>query len=213
MPPCEAIASISSIVGCSSCSSGTKSSDVAALGHVVDLGLRAVDDLGDVGALRAGVAVLHDARARLHKTAQQRLLRDDARVVPRVGCGRHRRDQRVQIRRSTDPAQQPAAIQLCRDRHRVGRLTAAVQIQDGVIDVLVRGPVEVARAQPLQHIGDRVLAQEHAAEDRLLGGGVLRGLAAEILTGRRSVHAGMAKVIHDSHGTTPPLNKVERTFD
>ena len=41
------------------------------------------------GTLRAGIAVLHDARACLHKTAQQRLLGDDARVVPRVGCGRH----------------------------------------------------------------------------------------------------------------------------
>ena len=96
----------------------------------------------------------------------------------------------------------PAAIQLGGDRHRVGRLTAAVQIQDRVVDVLVRGPVEVAGPQPLQHVGDGVLAQQHAAEDRLLGGGVLRGLAAEILTGRRDVHAGMAKVIHDSHGAS-----------
>ncbi len=78
----------------------------AALGDVVDLGLRAVDDLGDVRALGARVAVLDHPGARLDQPAQQRLLRDDARVIARVGCGRHRRDQRVQIRRPTDPPQQ-----------------------------------------------------------------------------------------------------------
>ena len=95
----------------------------------------------------------------------------------------------MQIRRSTDTPQQPAAIQFGGHRHRVGRLTAAVQIEDRVVDVLVCGPVEVARPQPLQHVGDGVLAQQHAAEDRLFGGGVLRRLAAEVLTGWRDVHA------------------------
>ncbi len=37
------------------------------VGDVVDLGLRPIDDLGDVGALRAGVAVLHDPCPGLHQ--------------------------------------------------------------------------------------------------------------------------------------------------
>ena len=79
MPPWEAMASISSIVGCSRSSSGDEVLGGAPLGDVVDLGLGAVDDLGDVGAVGAGVAVLHDAGAGLDEAAQQRLLRDDAR--------------------------------------------------------------------------------------------------------------------------------------
>ena len=180
----------------------------APLGDVVDLGLRAVHNVGHVGAVRAGVPVLHDPRSGLHKPSQQGLLRDDARVEPGVGGGRHRRDQRVQIRRSTDTPQQAAAIQFGGHRHRIGRFPAAVQVQDRVVDVLVRGPVEVARAQPLQHVGDGVLAQQHAAENRLFGGGVLRRLAAEVLGGWRDVHARMAKVIHNSHGTSTSPNPV-----
>ena len=136
----------------------------ASIGDLVHLGLRAVDHLGDIGALGAGVAVLHHPSAGFHQPAQQRLLRDDLRVVARVGGGRHRGDQGVHIRRPTDPAQQPAAVQLGGHRHRVGRFPAPVQVQDGVVDVLVCGPIEVTGPQLFQHIGDRVLAEQHAAQ-------------------------------------------------
>ena len=106
----------------------------------------------------------------------------------------------MQIRRPADPPQQAPAIQLGGHRHSIGRLAAAVQVEDRVVDVLVRGPVEVAGTQPLQHVGYGVLAQQHAAEDGLFGRSVLRRLAAEVLTGRRDVHTRMAEVIHDSHG-------------
>ena len=89
----------------------------------------------------------------------------------------------MQVRSSTNATQQTPAVQLGSDRHRIGRLTSAVQIQDRVVDVLVRGPIEVAGAKPLQHVGDGVLAQQHPAEDGLFGRGVLRGLAAEVLAG------------------------------
>ena len=105
----------------------------------------------------------------------------------------------MQIRGAADPAQQAAAVQLGGDRHRVGRLAATVQIEDRVVDVLVRGPVEVAGPQPLEHVGDGVLAQQHAAEHGLLGRRVLGRLATEVLAGRRDVHARMTEVIHDSH--------------
>ena len=210
MPPLEAMASISSIVGCSRSSSGTKSSDSPALGDVVDLGLRAVDHLGHVGALGARVAVLHHPRAGLHQPAQQRLLGHDARVVARVGGRRHRRDQGVQIRRTADPAQHPAAVQFGGHRHRVGGLAAPVEVQDRVVDVLVCGAVEVAGPQPFQHIGDGVLAQQHAAQHRLLGGQILRWLTAEVFTGRRASMPG-ARSSTTAMGSHLPLHTT-RTY-
>ena len=110
----------------------------------------------------------------------------------------------MQIRRSTHPAQQTATIQLGGHRHRIGRLTSAVQIQDRVVDILMRGPVEVAGTQLLQHVGDGILAQEHAAEDGHLGRVVLRWLTTVVLTGCRGIHTRMAKIIHDSHGARLP---------
>ena len=175
----------------------------AALRDVVDFRLRTVDDLGHIGTLGAGIAVLHDPRSGLHKPAQQRLLGHDARVVARVRGGRHRGDQGVQIRCSTDPAQQPAAVQLGRHRHRVGGLPAPVQVQDRVVDVLVCRAIEVAGPQPFEDIGDGVLAQQHPAQHRLLGGHILRWLTAEFLAGRRSVHASRY-VIDDRHRLPPP---------
>jgi hypothetical protein len=48
----------------------------------------------------------------------------------------------------------------------------------------------------------------------LFCGGVLRRLAAEVLGGGRDVHAGMAKVIHNSHGNVHlPRSGIERRFD
>ena len=130
-----------------------------ALGDVVDLGLCAVDDLVDVGALGPGVAVLHHPRAGLHQPPQQGLLGDDARVVAGVRRGRHRRDQGVQIRRPADAAQQPTAVQFRGHCDGVGGFTAAVKVEDRVVDVLVGRAVEVAGPQPLEDVGDRILAQ------------------------------------------------------
>ena len=120
----------------------------------------------------------------------------------------------MQIRGAADPAEQTPPVQLRGHRHRVGRLAAAVEVQDRVVDALVGGPVEVAGPEPLEHVGDGVLAQQHPAEHGLLGGLVLRRLATEVLGGRRDVHPRMAAIIHDSHGaSSPPLELVERTFD
>ena len=175
-----------------------------AIGDVVDLRLSAIDDLGHIGTLGAGVAVLHNARPGLHQPTQQRLLRDDARVVAGVGCRRHRRNQGVQVRGTANAAQQPAAVQFGGDRHGVGRLAPPIQIQDGVVDVLVHRPIEVAGPQPLQHISDGVLAQQHPAQHRLLGGQILRWLTAEVFTGRRGIHAGMTQIVDNRHQRSPP---------
>ena len=177
---------------------------VTPLGDVVDLGLGAVDDLVDVGALGAGVAVLHHPGAGLDQPAQQRLLGDDARVVARVGGGGHGGDQGVHVRRTADAAQQPAAVEFGRDGDRVGRLAAAVEIQDRVVDVLVGRPVEVARPQAFQHVGDGVLAEQHPAEHGLLGGEVLGRLTTELLGRRRRVSRRLSEVVDHRHRATPP---------
>ena len=108
----------------------------------------------------------------------------------------------MQIRRPADPPQQAPAIQLCGHRHRIRRLATAVQIEDRVVDVLVRRPVEVDGTQPLKHVGDGVLAQQHAAQHRHLGRVVLGRLATEVLTGCRDIDTRMAEVIYDSHAAS-----------
>ena len=178
-PPREAMASISSIVGCRSSSSGDVVLAGAALGDLVDGGLGAVDDVVDLGALVAVVAQLHDPGAGLDQPAQDRLLGDDLGVVGGVGRGGHRGDQRVQVRRAAEPDELAAALQLGRHGDRVGGLAAAVEVEDAVVDGLVGGPVEVVGPQHLDDVGDGVLAQQHAAEHRLLGGEVLRRLPVE----------------------------------
>ena len=171
-----------------------------AVGNLVHLGLRAVDDGGHVGALGARVAVLDHPGAGLHQPAQQGLLGHDAGVVTGVGGGGHRGDQRVQIGGAADALEQTAPVQLGRHRHGVGGLTAPVEVQDGVVDVLVGGAVEIARAQLLQHVGDGVLAQQHAAEDRLLGSHVLRRLTPVVLARRWSRGTRLSEIVNHCHG-------------
>ena len=110
----------------------------------------------------------------------------------------------MQIGRAADAAQQVAAVQLGGDGDGVSGLAATVQVEDGVVDVLVRRPVEVTGPEALEHVGDRVLAQQHATEYGLFCSGVLRGLAAEVLSRGRDVHPRMTEVIHDSHDVSPP---------
>ena len=76
----------------------------------------------------------------------------------------------------------------------------------------MRRAVEVAGPQLFQHVGDGVLAQQHPAQHRLLGGQILRRLTAEVLAGR--VHAGVAEIVNDCHGLpTSSGTTLERTFD
>ena len=50
----------------------------------------------------------------------------------------------MQIEGSAHPAQQAATVEFGRDGDGVGGLPARVEIEHRVVDVLVRGPVEVA---------------------------------------------------------------------
>ena len=74
----------------------------------------------------------------------------------------------------TAHAHQVATLgQLIRDRDGVSRLAAAEKVQDRVIDLLVRRAVEVDTLEHLDAVSDRVLGQQHAADDALLSMDVL----------------------------------------
>ena len=165
------------------------------VGDVVDLDLGGVDDV--VGVAVTGVAELDDLGAGLDQPPQDRRLAHDPRVVARVRRGGHRLQQRVDVRRAADPAQLATLLQLGRDRHRIGRLATAVEVEHGLVDQLVRRPVEVVPADDLDDVGDGVLGQQHAAQDGLLGREVLRWGAAQ-LAGRRH-----ARELRDAHSRTP----------
>src|SRR5690606_14674405 len=60
-----------------------------------------------------------------------------------------------------------------------------VEIDDRVVDRLVRRAVEVVAADLLDHVGDRVLGQQHAAQHAHLGGDVLRRGAVKAGAGPR----------------------------
>ena len=144
----------------------------AAVGDLVDLGLRLVDHVVDLAL--AGVADLHDLGAGVDQPAQDRLLAHDLGVVAGVGGDRHVGRERVEVRRPADPLQLAAPLQLGGDGHRVGGLAATVEVDDRVVDDLVGGPVEVDAAHRLGDVGDGVLGQQHRPQDALLGGVVLR---------------------------------------
>ena len=153
----------------------------AALGDVVDRLLGEVHDVVDVAPLPVGGAVAHghDARARLDQTTQHRPLGHDAGVVGGVGRRRHQRDEGVQVGGAADAGQLARRGERVDHHDRVGRLAPPVEIEDGVEDGGVRGPVEVRGPQHLDDVGDRVLGEHHRAEDALLGGDVVWRCAVE----------------------------------
>ena len=139
----------------------------------VDLLLGHVDGLVDVAL--AGVPHLRDLGAGVDQPAQDRLLAHDGGVVAGVGGDRDAGRERVEVRRPADLLQLAPTVELGRDRDRVGRLAAAVEVDDRVVDRLVGRPVEVGATDLLVDVGDRVLGDQHRAEHALLGVGVLRG--------------------------------------
>jgi hypothetical protein len=79
----------------------------------------------------------------------------------------------VEVGLAADTSEVAALGQLVADGDGVGGLAAAVEVEDGVVDELVRRTVEVGALELFDTVGDGVLGQEHAAEDGLLGADVL----------------------------------------
>ena len=147
------------------------------LGDGVDLGLRPVDDVVGLGV--GVIAHLHDARAGLDQAAQDRALADDLGVEAGVRRGGDGGDEGVEVRRPADARELPRGEEGVRHRDRVGRLSAAVQVEHRLVDRLVGRLVEVGAAEHLDDVSDRVLGQQHPAEDALLREQVLRWLTVE----------------------------------
>ena len=172
----------------------------APFGDFVDLRLGAVDDLVDLPApnlaLVAAVTQLDDPGAGLDEPPQDGLLRHDLGVERRVGSRRHRTGEGVQVDRTADSRQSAGLVQFGGDGHHVGRLAAGEQVEDDLVDRRVRRLVEVDGAQLFHDIGDGVLAEQHAAEDRLLGGQVLRRLPVELARRVRRACSGPPVVDH-----------------
>ena len=116
----------------------------------------------------------------------------------------------MQVGRAADAAELADAGELGGDGDGVGRLAAAVEVEDGGVDELVGGAVEVALAQGLDDVGDRVLAQQHRAEDGLLGRDVLRrgavgGAAVVVARGELDdAHGAAPRSVRAARGDGPP---------
>ena len=87
------------------------------------------------------------ALTRRRSTARSR---DDLRVVAGIGGGGDGLDQLVQVGGSADPGDFAALGQLVRDGDGVRRFAPAVEVDDGFVDALVGGPVEVLRRGALR---------------------------------------------------------------
>ena len=142
------------------------------LGDPVDLRLSAVEQVISVAVAR--VAKLHDPGADLDQAAQDRPLAHDPGVVAGVRRRRHGGDQGVQVRGAAHPPDVPPLGQLGGDGDGVGRLAAAVQVEDHLVHELMGRPVVIMRPDYLKNVGNRVLRQQHPAEHALLSGDVVR---------------------------------------
>src|SRR5699024_7415547 len=79
-----------------------------------------------------------------------------------------------------DPGEFALARELGSNGDGVGGFAPAVQVDDRVIDRLVRGTVEITSPQHFNDIGDRVLGEHHPTEHTLFRGNVLRRSPIEL---------------------------------
>ena len=143
----------------------------APLGNFVHLGLGTIDGVVDITGTR--VAHRHDPCSGFHEAPENRLLTNDAPVVVGVGRRGNQGDEGVQVTGAADPRDFTTLGEFGRDRDRIRGFAAAIQLQDGGVDRLVRRSVEVRVTNKFNNVGYRVFAQQHRPEDRLFGGRVI----------------------------------------
>ena len=93
----------------------------------------------------------------------------------------------MQVGAAADAGDLAAPGELVGDRDRVGGLTPAVQVEDGLVDQLVGRPVVVGWPDHLDHVRDGVLREQHPAEHALLRRHVVRRGPLEIVAPRRNL--------------------------
>ena len=79
----------------------------------------------------------------------------------------------MQVTGAADPRDFTTLGEFGSDRDRIRGFPAAIQLQDGGVDRLVRRSVEVRVTNKFDDVGDRVFAEQHRPEDRLFGGRVI----------------------------------------
>ncbi len=144
----------------------------AQAGDVEDLGLGPVDD--HVHVALTGIRPLGDSSPGIDETAPHGGVAHDLGVVAGVRGSRHRGDERVEVGGAADPVQIAGLGEPVRHGDRISGFAAREQVGDGREDDLVRRAVEVRLADYLDDIRDGILAQQHATQDGLFGGDVLR---------------------------------------
>src|SRR5699024_3011075 len=151
----------------------------ALFGDRIHFRLRSVDYFVNVAAIGA-VPEVDDAGSRLDQTAQHRPLLHDPGVITGIRGGRHRGNEGVQVGGPAYPGAFALARELGSNGDGVGAFAPAVQVDDRVIDRLVRGTVEITSPQHFNDIGDRVLGEHHPTEHTLFRGNVLRRSPIEL---------------------------------
>jgi hypothetical protein len=139
---------------------------VALDAELVDL-LPGPDDRAHLGELPHDLRVVADVRAR----------RDDVRELVDAGA-------------AAGLLERAVLVELVDEDRRVDRVAVRVHPDGGVEDQAVRGPVEVVPVDVLGRNGERVVADEHRAEDVLFG---LEVLGVDV--GRHRVRSGGAGVV------------------
>ena len=92
----------------------------------------------------------------------------------RVGGGRDERGQLVDADPAADVLEVAALLERVHERDRVHRFALRVQVDGGLVDLLVALPVEVGGPKNLPDRVDRTGGKEHRAEHAFLGFEVLR---------------------------------------
>ena len=93
----------------------------------------------------------------------------------------------MQVDTAADAGDLAAPGELIGDGDGVGRLPAAVQVEDGLVDQLVGRPVVVRRPDHLDHVRDGVLREQHPAEHALLRRHVVRRGPLEVVIPRSNL--------------------------
>src|SRR5690606_26748376 len=142
-------------------------------GGAVGFGAGEVEHRVDVAG--SGVAELGDAGARLHEAAECGAFGDDARVVAGVGGDGDGGDAVVEVEGGDGAF--AALDEFGVDGDGGDGFVVAVHVEDGVVDDLVGGPVEVGCGEVVGGVVGGVAGEEHGADDDLFGGDVVGGFA------------------------------------
>src|SRR5581483_5873997 len=149
------------------------------LGDVKDYFFGAVEEFFDVALLF--VTARRNLRGGGDQAAQNGLLAHDARVVRDVRGGGHEVVQRSQIGGAPDGFQLAVVLQDIRQRDNIHRLVAVAELDHGAKNLAVALAVKILGPEHLEHVVDRFVVEQNAAQHRRLGFEILRRNFAEVV--------------------------------